>query len=321
MKKHLLVYDVDWWVLGKHAQLVKKYHPLLEIASIQTIYNTIGLYGASKINEQYEIISTMCLGLAQMLLTYGVRVDSSMAVSYFYFSNNQHFFKEWTDEIELNYSFINNYLKKVKNISAINPNLAQTLKVVSPDANIKCIKQFVDTEHFKQNPKKDESESIVIGWVGDTEKKSKNYYNTFSPIKNAFQDHPKIRFSEATIKSFIPLEKMPEYYNKIDLLVITGNNEGGPAPALEANACGVPVLSTNIGYVKEVTPLESRHLILDSNDPKDFIVKINQLSNDKEKLRNLGLLGRKHVEEHFSIEATIGDWVSSLFYLDKKQIK
>ena len=114
----------------------------------------------------------------------------------------------------------------MKNISAINPNLAQTLKVVSPDANIKCIKQFVDTEHFKQNPKKDESESIVIGWVGDTEKKSKNYYNTFSPIKNAFQDHPKFGFQKLQWGHYISLEKMPEYYNKIDLLVITEITKG-----------------------------------------------------------------------------------------------
>lgn len=231
VKKHLLVYDVDQWVLGKHAQLVKNYHPHLEIASIQDIYDRIGISGARKINEEYEIISTMCLGLAQMLLENGIRVDSSMAVSYFYFSINQPFFKEWSDEIELNHSFINNCLRRIKNISAINPKLTSTLKDLSPNATINYLKQFVNTGHFRPNVTNDDSETIVIGWVGDTEKQCKNYYTTYLPIKNAFHNHPEICFSEATMGSYILPEMMPEYYNSIDLLIITGNNEGGPAPA------------------------------------------------------------------------------------------
>ena len=236
MKKHLLVYDVEWWVLGKHAQIVKSHHPSLEIESIESISNRIDMLGTNRINEEYEMIATMCLGLAQTLLDKGIRVDSSMAVSYYYF-NNHYLFKEWSEDISLNHSFIYNYIHKVKNIAAINPRLALTLKGLSPYSNIEYVKQFVDTDHFKPFGIKDELKEIVIGWVGDTEKSSKNYYTTFSQIKNAFHNHPHIRFSEATMKTFIPHEKMPEYYNTIDLLVITGNNEGGPAPALEAYAC------------------------------------------------------------------------------------
>jgi glycosyltransferase involved in cell wall biosynthesis len=45
---------------------------------------------------------------------------------------------------------------------------------------------------------------------------------------------------------------MQEFYDSIDLLICTSSTEGGPLGVFEAIACGVPVISTNVGLVKEV---------------------------------------------------------------------
>ena len=47
-------------------------------------------------------------------------------------------------------------------------------------------------------------------------------------------------------------EDMPEYYNGIDIYVCTSRTEGTPNTVLEAMACGVPVISTDVGIVPEV---------------------------------------------------------------------
>ncbi|WP_081356502.1 glycosyltransferase [Priestia aryabhattai] len=321
MKKHLLVFDVDWWVLGKHAQLIKKHHTNLEIMSIDEVHEQLTLLGSESLNNRFEIISTMCLGLAQMLISNGIRVDSSAAVSHYYFMQNHHTFREWADQPILSHSFITEYLSKIKAIGAINSNLAKLLSNLSPNSNVKYIKQFVDTDHFIPYEKKSNSDEFIIGWVGDTEKTCKNYYTTYLQIVEAFKNHPQVRFSEATMKSFIPSNEMPAFYNNLDLLIITGNHEGGPAPVLEAYACGVPVLSTNIGYVKDVTPFDIHHLILNTNDPNCFIDKINELLGAKNELKDIGKKVRKYVNENFSLNQAIQDWVKHLFYFDQMPIQ
>lgn len=45
-------------------------------------------------------------------------------------------------------------------------------------------------------------------------------------------------------------EEMPAFYHSIDLLLVLGRFEGGPMPALEALACGVPVVAGNVGFIK-----------------------------------------------------------------------
>lgn len=44
---------------------------------------------------------------------------------------------------------------------------------------------------------------------------------------------------------------MQDFYHSIDALVCTSSTEGGPLGVFEAIACGIPVISTNVGLVKE----------------------------------------------------------------------
>lgn len=46
-------------------------------------------------------------------------------------------------------------------------------------------------------------------------------------------------------------DSMHEFYGDLNVLVCTSLTEGGPLPVFEAIACGVPVISTNVGVVKE----------------------------------------------------------------------
>ena len=42
------------------------------------------------------------------------------------------------------------------------------------------------------------------------------------------------------------------FYEEIDLLICCSSFEGGPTPLIEANAFGIPFLSTNVGFAKEI---------------------------------------------------------------------
>jgi len=47
----------------------------------------------------------------------------------------------------------------------------------------------------------------------------------------------------------LPYEKMPDFYRSVDVVFIPSKVESGPMPALEALACGVPVIAPDIGNV------------------------------------------------------------------------
>jgi predicted O-methyltransferase YrrM len=49
-------------------------------------------------------------------------------------------------------------------------------------------------------------------------------------------------------------QELQALYRSIDLLLVTGYAEGGPLPLLEAMAAGVPVLSPEFGYAKDLLP-------------------------------------------------------------------
>jgi hypothetical protein len=50
-------------------------------------------------------------------------------------------------------------------------------------------------------------------------------------------------------------DTMQQFYDSIDMLVCTSSSEGGPLGVFEAIACGVPVISTDVGLVKEASSI------------------------------------------------------------------
>ncbi|MGY4690683.1 glycosyltransferase family 4 protein [Salibacterium sp. K-3] len=316
MKKHLLVYDYDWWVLGTKARILQSRHPSLEIASNRKIKELVKKKGAAFINRTYTVIATLSLGLAQLLYRLRVRVDASQIGSYNYFMKNHDTFREWKDAVLPDSRFIQTVMKPIRRFGAINPKLAQEVQRLVPDRKVAYIRQFVDTNRFYPAAFRASSgNKLVIGWAGNNTRGVKNYETLYQPVKAFFQKDPRVKFREASRTSRVSPEKMPSFYRSLDLLMITSSNEGGPAPAMEANACGVPVLSTNVGYVKKITPPRGKPFVLDSHHPKDFINKIRWLEQHPQTLAAMKQDAARNILEHWTVEQTINDWLYTLFRL------
>jgi len=63
----------------------------------------------------------------------------------------------------------------------------------------------------------------------------------------------------------LPHNEIVDWYKKADLLCLPSYNEGVPNVVLEAMACGLPVIATNVGGIPEVLP-ESCGQLVDAGD-------------------------------------------------------
>lgn len=70
------------------------------------------------------------------------------------------------------------------------------------------------------------------------------------------------------VKEFVPHQEMPRYFAAADLFVLPTLTEGQPMVLLEALACGVPVVSTNVGGIPEVIVPGVNGLLCEPRDSK-----------------------------------------------------
>lgn len=100
-------------------------------------------------------------------------------------------------------------------------------------------------------PRKDASPIKTLGWCG-VPASAQNFggidakrYSMFEEIVAQTGLQYKVSMQNYNY------DTMQEFYDSIDLLVCTSSTEGGPLGVFEAIACGVPVISTDVGLVKE----------------------------------------------------------------------
>ncbi len=94
----------------------------------------------------------------------------------------------------------------------------------------------------------------------------------------------------------IPHEKMSNYYNSIDVLICCSGAEGTPNPVLEAMACGVPVITTNVGVVDEAFGPQQKAFILRERTPAALTDAVEQLARNPALLMPLSMENRKSIK-------------------------
>lgn len=101
-----------------------------------------------------------------------------------------------------------------------------------------------------------------------------------------------LKISDSVIfTDFIPLEKLPIFYNASQLLVYPSFYEGFGLPPLEAMACGTPVISSNITSLPEVC--NNSALLVNPYDVIELSISIEKVINDnvlRENMINSGFI-------------------------------
>lgn len=100
----------------------------------------------------------------------------------------------------------------------------------------------------------------------------------------------------------IPSEKLIKYYQESTICVFPSLFEGFGIVALEAMACGRPVIATETGGFPEIISNGVNSLLVPPGDSNVLATKISELLNNKQLREYLGTNARKTIDERFNIK-------------------
>jgi glycosyltransferase involved in cell wall biosynthesis len=98
---------------------------------------------------------------------------------------------------------------------------------------------------------------------------------------------------------------MPDVYFASDVVVQTSDNEGTPVALIEAQASGVPVVSTAVGGVRSAVLDGKTGRIISTDDDEAMARAIRRYLEDRAAGREHGAHGRRHVEQTFALTALV----------------
>ena len=85
-----------------------------------------------------------------------------------------------------------------------------------------------------------------------------------------------------------PHERLPLFYRAADAVLVCSHSETFGFAALEAHACGTPVVGTAVGGLSHIVTDERSGFLVDSRDPAVFAAHLKTLLSDPELLSSFG---------------------------------
>lgn len=311
-KKIAIVYDVDGWAFCNIAKQIKK--NLSEDFDIDIF--PVSVFDDNPVKlvllaDRYDLVHCLWRGLLSCLdFEYARGYIHNMGLTFEQFLKEHYSKTNITTSVydhkfldEENFETTKSFAKYAKNYTTSSTILRDIYNKLDIDKKpIAVISDGVDITKFKATNlerfklENIQSRKIKIGWVGNSEftdsEGDSDLKGVRKIIKPALEElinegySIEIKFADRK-EGYIPHDKMPEYYNSIDVYICASKNEGTPNPVLEAMASGVPIISTNVGIVRDAFGEKQKEFILEERSKQALKDKIIALLKEKELFEEL----------------------------------
>ena len=101
----------------------------------------------------------------------------------------------------------------------------------------------------------------------------------------------------------VPREELPQWYRAADLVVVPSYSESFGLVALEAQACGTPVIATAVGGLRTAVADGISGVLVDGHDPKAWSSVISRLLQEPQRRVLLSMGAIEHAS-HFGWDVT-----------------
>ena len=154
-------------------------------------------------------------------------------------------------------------------------------------------------EKFYEVGEFDNYVSVIIGGGSDKEELEKLIEN--SPYKERIR-----------VLGPKPNAIIQDYYSVANIFINPTMAEGFPRVVIEAEAMGLPIVSTDAGGIRDIVPNEQQRYVVDKKDREGFADALIDLAKKTEVQQELRIINRKYVSK-FSTENVAKMYVRELF--------
>lgn len=199
--------------------------------------------------------------------------------------------------------FYSNFLSKVDGIICGNENIKNFYREFSlPVYYATCA---TNIELFQFNRKKRIGKKLKICWTGNPNRSFKGFYDYVEPaVKIAQKSYPDI---ELVTRFKGPIKSLPKFYEDVDLMVNASIGDAGPSFLLDAGACGVPSISTNVGFASELINNYENGLMV-KRDVQEIANKIIEVYEDRVLLAKMSRNISSDVCKYWGYDSRIKYW-------------
>jgi glycosyltransferase involved in cell wall biosynthesis len=145
----------------------------------------------------------------------------------------------------------------LRSFAVVTVNSRRLWELLEPNVpGLICAPNGVDTEFFRPPERRDwDASEIRIGWVG--KRRAAKNVELLEAVLDELQGEG-FRFEVVLQPKSVPKgdllapEALRDLYGRVDFYLCTSWHEGTPNPALEAAACGTPLVTTRVGNMPEL---------------------------------------------------------------------
>ncbi len=95
------------------------------------------------------------------------------------------------------------------------------------------------------------------------------------------------------------IDQIDGVYPGMDIIAMTSLNEGTPVSLIEAQAAGIPIITTNVGGIEDIVVPNKTALLSRNNDMADFSEKLLHLAENRALRDKMALKGWEQVKQKF----------------------
>ncbi|MBU1911911.1 MAG: glycosyltransferase family 4 protein [Candidatus Omnitrophica bacterium] len=194
-------------------------------------------------------------------------------------------------------------------------------KIIKKKKDIRMLPNWVDCDQFTVRNQQKEYDIINVGRLAEQKnhllllESVKEYYEEYGVrlkiliigsghLREKISGYARDNSLNVTIVDKVKNDMIAEYYNKSRIFVMPSLYEGHPKSLLEAMACGIPAIGTDVTGINSVIENNYNGLVCreGSGDIKEMM---HLLITDIEKMRDLGKNARTYILANFSFNSIV----------------
>lgn len=114
-------------------------------------------------------------------------------------------------------------------------------------------------------------------------------------------------------------QDISDLLQKSDIFILQSDWEGLPLSILEAMRCGLPIIASDVGGVKEAVKQSINGFLIPKDDEQELLNRVAQLLTNPRMRLEMGKHGKSIYEEHFTFKKMMGKTLS--FYEKTVEMK